>query len=450
MNRHAWVSILAILGLACGDPELPLAPEPPSEARSDAESEADRLARGIAPRVVAWRRDIHQHPELSNREFRTGKLVARELERMGLSVRSGVAHTGVVGVLRGAREEPVVALRADMDALPVTEEVDLPFASRERTTYQGREVGVMHACGHDAHTAILLGVAEVLSAMREELPGSVVFLFQPAEERPPPGETGGAKLMIEEGALESPRPGAIFALHVGSQHPVGTLAWRAGGAMASSDRMEIRVRGRQTHAAYPWRGVDPIAAAARIVLRIEAIPGRETDARLPGVVSVGAIHGGVRHNIIPDEVEMMGTIRSLDPEQRFELHERVRHVAETVAASSGAEAVVEIDVENGYPVTWNDPELARRMLPTLERIASRVVEAPPRTGAEDFSFYVQEIPGFYFWLGVRPPDVAAEDAAPGHSPRFFVDEAALPLGVRALSHLAIDYLESEARASPLR
>ncbi len=450
MTRHVWVSILALWLCACGDPESPVAAPQAERAPGARAGEVERRVRGIEPRLIAWRRDFHQHPELSNREFRTAERVAQELERMGLDVRTGVAHTGVVGVLRGTQTQPVVALRADMDALPVTEEVDLPFASRERASYLGREVGVMHACGHDAHTAILLATAEVLSGMREQVPGTVVFLFQPAEERPPPGEEGGARLMIEEGALEGPRPEAIFALHVVSEHPVGTMAWLAGGAMASSDRLEIRVKGRQTHAAYPWRGVDPIAAAARIVLRIESIPGRETDARLPGVVSVGAIHGGVRHNIIPDEVELLGTIRSLDRDARWTLHERVRQVAESVAASSGAVAEVEIDAENGYPVTWNDPELARLVLPTLERVAPRLVEARPRTGAEDFAFYQQQIPGFYFWLGVRPPQVSAEEAAPNHSPRFFVDEAALPLGVRAMTELALGYLTNAPGTAPAR
>jgi amidohydrolase len=423
--------------IAAGLAWLPLAG---AAQAADLRPTLDRGARATEARVVGWRRHIHRHPELSNREFETAALVAEELGRLGLEVRRGVAHTGVVGVLRGAREEPVVALRADMDALPVTEETGLPFASSVRTTYLGHEVGVMHACGHDAHTAILLGVAEVLAGVREQLPGTVVFLFQPAEERPPPGESGGARLMLEEGALDDPAPAAIFALHAVSQHPVGTLGYRSGGAMASSDRMRILVHGRQTHAAYPWRGVDPVAVAARIVLQLQAIPGREIDARLPSVVSIGAIHGGVRHNIIPGTVELLGTIRSLDPQARFELHRRVRRTAESIAASAGARADVEIDVENGYPVTLNDPALVRRMLPTLERVAPRVVEALPRTGAEDFAFYAEQVPGFYVWLGVRPPDVAAEEAASNHSPRFFVDERALPLGVRVLAHLAVDYL----------
>lgn len=410
--------------------------------------EIEGRAASVESRVIAWRRDLHAHPELSNREFRTAGIVAEHLRGLGLEVRTQVAHTGVVGVLRGSVPGPVVALRADMDALPVTEELELPFASKVRSTTGGREVGVMHACGHDAHTAILLGTAEVLAGVRERLPGTVVFLFQPAEERPPPGEEGGARLMIEEGALEAPVPGAIFGLHVVPQHETGTLAYRAGGAMASSDRMRIVVSGQQTHAAYPWLGVDTIAVASRIVLEIQAIPGRQVDARIPSVVSIGSIHGGVRHNIIPGEVEMVGTIRSLDSVQRRELHERIRRVAAGIAESAGARVDVEIDTNRGYPVTHNDPELGRRMLPTLRRVAGaeRVAHPLPRTGAEDFGHYALRIPGFYFWLGIRPPGVPERDAASNHSPRFFVDEDALLLGVRAMSALAIDYLADAATA----
>jgi amidohydrolase len=423
---------------------LLLAPSGAAEQtpKADLASEIDRRAGGVEKRVIAWRRDIHEHPELSNREFRTARLVARHLEELGLEVRRGVAHTGVVGVLRGGHPGPAVALRADMDALPVTEEVDVPFASKVRTVYLGREVGVMHACGHDAHTAILLGVADVLAGVRERLAGSVVFLFQPAEEGAPPGEMGGAKLMLEEGAFGDPRPDAVFGLHVVPQHRVGEVAYTPGGAMASSDRLTITVKGRQTHAAYPWLGVDPIAVASRIVLALEAIPARRVDARIPAVVSIGAIHGGVRHNIIPDEVELLGTIRALDPDLRHELHEKVRSTAVAIARSADAEA--EVDIALGYPITNNDPELAARMLPTLERIAGRdrVVRALPRTGAEDFAFFQERAPGLYLWLGVRPPDVSEEEAAPNHSPRFFVDEGALLLGVRTMAGLAVDFLES--------
>jgi len=331
-----------------------------------------------------------------------------------------------------------------MDALPVTEAVDLPFASKERSTYMGREVGVMHACGHDVHTAVLLGAAEVLAPLAPELPGTVMFVFQPAEERPPPGEEGGAELMLAEGVFDDPTPGAVFALHAVPQQPAGVVAYRAGGVMASSDTLAITVRGRQTHAAYPWLGVDPISVAARIVTAIQAIPARQVDARIPGVVSIGSIHGGIRHNIIPEEVELLGTIRSLGPEHRVALHEHVRRTAEGIAQSAGAEADVRIDL--GYPVTVNDPALTARMLPTLERVAGsdNVVIGKQRTGAEDFAFFAERVPGLYVWLGIRPPDVAAEDAAPNHSPEFFVDESALALGVRVMAGLAVDYLALEA------
>jgi amidohydrolase len=414
-------------------------PAPAAGESGDLSAEIDRRAAAGEARVIEWRRDLHRHPELSNREVRTARVVAAQLKALGLEVRTGVAHTGVVGMLRGSRAEPVVALRADMDALPVTERSGLPFASDVRTSYLGREVGVMHACGHDAHTAILLGVAEVLAGLRERLPGSVLFLFQPAEEGAPPGEEGGAKLMVAEGALEA-SPGAIFGLHVVPQLEVGEIGVRSGGAMASSDRLHIRVRGRQTHAAYPWLGVDPITAASRIVLALQALPARRVDTRIPAVVSIGAIHGGVRHNIIPDEVELLGTIRALAPELRGELHEQVRRTAEKTAEAAGASA--EVDIRLGYPITWNDPSLLARMRPTLQRVAGadRVRESLPRTGAEDFSFFQEHAPGLYFWLGIRPSGVAAADAAPNHSPEFSLDEAALRLGVRALSSLAVDWL----------
>jgi amidohydrolase len=395
----------------------------------------------VEEQVIAWRRDFHEHPELGNREFRTASAVAAHLDALGLEVRREVAHTGVVGVLRGAREGPVVALRADMDALPVTETVDLPFASKVRTTYLGREVGVMHACGHDAHTAILMGVAQLLSERRATLPGTVLFVFQPAEEGAPPGERGGAQLMLEEGAFDDPRPDAVFGLHVSARLPLGEVSVRPGGAMASSDRLMVTVRGRQTHAAYPWQGVDPIAVAARIVLALQAIPGRQVDASLPSIVSIGAIHGGVRHNIIPDQVELLGTIRALDPSVQRELHARIERTIQGIADSAGAEADVRIEI--GYPITYNDPDLTAHATPILKRVlgAERVEAGPPATGAEDFSFYQREAPGVFFWLGVRPEDVDAQDAAPNHAPGFFVDEQALVLGVRALSTLAIETLE---------
>ncbi len=407
-------------------------------ARIDAE------AARLEEKVIAWRRDIHAHPELGNREFRTAALVAEHLKSLGLEVRTGVAHTGVVGLLRGGREGGVVALRADMDALPVAERVDLPFASNVRTEYGGREVGVMHACGHDGHVAILMGVAEILAKLRDDLRGTVKFIFQPAEEGAPEGEEGGAGLMVKEGVLRDPAPSAIFGLHIGSRLEVGQIGVRIGGAMASVDTLSITVRGRQTHGAYPWLGVDPVVVASQIVLALQTIPSRQLDlTAAPSLVTIGAIHGGVRNNIIPDEVEMIGTIRALDGRIRSEMHERIRRTAGKIAESAGATASVRIDA--GYPVMWNDPPLTERMLPTLRRVAGseHLSMVSPTLGSEDFAYFQKEIPGLFFFVGTRPRGTAVADVPANHSPDFFVDESGLLLGVRALAHLAADYLESE-------
>lgn len=399
--------------------------------------EIDRLAEKLEPQVIAWRRDFHQHPELSYCEFRTAQVIADHLRRLGLEVQTGIAHTGVVGLLRG-QPGPVVALRAEMDALPVTEATDLPFASQEKTLYNGQEVGVMHACGHDAHLAISMGVAEILATLRQQLPGTVKFIFQPAEEG-----GGGAALMVAQGVLEDPRPGAIFGLHVLSGEPSGTIQYCPGGAMASADGLRLLVRGRQTHAAMPWGGIDPVVIAAQIILGLQTIASRQVDiAASPVVVTIATIHGGVRGNIIPDSVEMTGTIRTLDPKIQREVHERLRQTAVRIAESGGATAVVEI--APGYPVTYNDPALTAQMVPVLERVVGkeRVILHPPLTGAEDFSYFQQQIPGFYFWLGVTPPDQDLRTAPRNHSPHFYVDEGALVTGMRALTHLAVAYLRS--------
>lgn len=390
--------------------------------------------------VVAWRRDIHAHPELGNREFRTAGLVADHLTALGMEVRTGVAHTGVVGILRGG-EGPVVALRADMDGLPVTEEVDVPFASKVRTTYNGEEVGVMHACGHDNHVAILMGVAEVLAGMGEELPGTVMFLFQPAEEGAPEGEEGGADLMLKEGVFDELTPDAVFGLHVWPR-PVGTISTRPGGLMASSDSFSIKVHGKQTHGAMPWGGVDPIVSASQIVMGLQTITSRQLDAtKTPSIVTVGAIHGGVRNNIIPEEVEMIGTLRTFDADTRTQIHERVTHTAETIASSSGARA--DVNIRLGYPVTANDPELTAQMLPTLKRVAGDgYFESPRVTGAEDFSYFAEAVPGLFLFLGIASDD--PDLVHPNHSPRFYADERALPVGVRALTALTLDFLSAEA------
>jgi amidohydrolase len=377
---------------------------------------------------------------LGNREFRTAGIIADHLRSLGMEVRTGVAHTGVVGVLHGGLPGPVVALRADMDALPVTELVDLPFASRARTEYNGQEVGVMHACGHDNHMAILMGVAEVLAGMRERLPGTVTFLFQPAEEGAPAGERGGADLMIEEGALEDPRPDAIFGLHV-MPSPTGSIGYRAGGAMASVQTLYITVKGRQTHGAMPWGGVDPIVTSAQIILGLQTVVSRQSDiTRAPAVVTIGQIDGGVRSNIIPDSVVMVGTVRTLDPGMREKIEEAIHRTAEGIAESAGA--TVDVRLTAPLPVTYNDPELTRRMVATLERVAGpgMATEVPPITGSEDFSYYQQEVPGLFFFLGVIPDSIPLGEAASNHSPHFFADEAALPVGVRALANLALDFM----------
>lgn len=408
-------------------------------------SSVDAALDGVMPRVVEWRRHIHANPELSNREYQTAAYVADHLRSLGIEVRTGIAHTGVVGVLEGDRSGPVVALRADMDALPVTERVDLPFASKVTAEYNGQEVGVMHACGHDNHVAILMGAAEVLAGMRDELPGTVVFLFQPAEEGAPAGEEGGADLMIEEGALSDPAPEAIFGLHV-TPDAVGTLRWKAGGLLASSQGLRIVVRGRQTHGALPWGGVDPIVTSAQIIMGLQTVVSRQSDiTRAPAVVTVGSIQGGVRGNIIPDSVVLVGTVRTLDPEMQEKVEERIHRTVRGIAESAGAEA--EVSIGAGLPITYNDPDLTGRMGPTLEAAAGSnpVEEAVPWTGAEDFSYYQQEIPGFFFFLGGRPDSVPAENAPQNHSPYFQVDEAALPVGVRAMTYLAVDYLVGAGR-----
>ena len=403
----------------------------------------EAAARRLEPKVVAWRRDIHEHPELGNREFRTSGIVAAHLRALGLEVREKVAHTGVVGLLRGGRPGPVVALRADMDALPVTEEVDVPFRSTVRTEWNGMRCGVMHACGHDAHTAILMGVAEALAGMRERIPGSVKFLFQPAEEGAPGEENGGARMMVEEGCMEAPKVGAVFGLHVTSNHHTGTIGYRSGPLMASSDQLRVFLRGTQTHGAMPWRGIDPIVVGSQVVMGLQTIVSRSVDlTREPSVVTVGVFQGGNRVNIIPDEVKLEGTIRTFDEGQRAEIHAHVRRITEMIAAAGGAKAAVAI--QRGYDVVVNDPALTAASIPTLARIAGeanvRIVDKV--CGAEDFSCYQKVVPGFFFRVGCTPPERDLRAAAPNHSPRLFVDEACLGLGMRSLAALALDWLAS--------
>jgi len=412
-----------------------------------AADELSALIDGVEPAVIADRRHLHQHPELSNREFETAKYLARKLRTLKLEVQTGVAHTGVVAILRGGKPGPVIALRADMDALPVREETDLPFRSTAKATYDGKEVGVMHACGHDGHMAILLGVASVLAAKRAELPGTVKFIFQPAEESAPPGEEGGAELMVKQGVLSrDPKPEAIFGLHLFSQYEAGTVGYRTGGIMASSDDLRIVVHGKQAHGAAPWQGVDPIVAASQIVLGLQTIPSRQMDAtKAPTIVTIGKIEGGVRNNIIPDRLEMKGTLRALDEDMRRELHERVTRTAQDIAQASGARADVQISESHAYPVTVNDAKLTQNMLPTLQRaFGERVFEAQPMLGAEDFSFYAREIPGLFLFVGARPPNAAPGSIGANHSPRFMIDESALKTGVEALTRLAWDYLHGQS------
>ena len=408
-------------------------------------AELDRLASGVEKQLIEWRRHLHQHPELGNREVETAKFIAARLREFGLEPKTGVAKTGVVALLKGGRPGPVVALRADMDALPVTEQTNVPFASKVTTEWEGQKVGVMHACGHDTHVAMLLAAARVLTQMKNELPGSVKFIFQPAEESVPVAERpSGADLMVREGVMENPKVEAVFGLHVFANVPAGQITYRSGPFMAAADAFEIIVKGRQAHGSSPWRGVDPIVVGAQIVTALQTIVSRSVDiTRLPAIVSVGQFQSGVRNNIIPDSARLVGTIRTFDDAVQKDIHDRVRRIAEGIAAGAGATVTVTID--RGYPVTANDPELTKRMLPSLERVApGRVKESELITGAEDFTYYQRQAPGLFFFVGITPPDQVGK-APSNHSPLFYVEESALVTGVRALSQLAVDYLSSAKR-----
>ncbi|HEX4912497.1 MAG TPA: amidohydrolase [Vicinamibacterales bacterium] len=401
-------------------------------------ADVDRLATEINQQVVAWRRDFHQHPELGNQETRTAKVIADELRKLGYEVTTGVAGTGVVGVLKGGRPGPVVALRSDMDALPVTEQVELPFKSTAKASWNGQQVGVMHACGHDNHMAIQLGTATVLARLRDRLPGTVKLIFQPAEEGP-----GGAEPMIKENVLDNPKVDAIFGLHV-FPFPAGSISYRPGPLMASADNFIIRVKGRQTHGAVPWGGVDPIVIGAQIVTSLQTIISRSVNiTEAPAVVTVGRFTGGNRSNIIPDEVELEGTVRAFDENVRKDIHNRIRMIATNISESAGATATVEFGL--GYPVTRNDPALTERMAATLRRVAgdSNVHLASLTGTAEDFSFFQQKVPGMFIFLGVTPRDQDHTKAPANHSPLFFADESALPVGVRVMTNLALDYLHGK-------
>ncbi|GAB2530184.1 amidohydrolase [Rufibacter soli] len=406
-------------------------------------AQIDLMANKLEPKVIQWRRDFHQNPELSNREVKTAEKIAKHLKSLGLEVKTGVAKTGVIGILKGGQPGPVVALRADMDALPVTERNSLPFASKVRTTFNNQEVGVMHACGHDAHVAMLMGVAEVLSSMKKDLKGTVKFIFQPAEEGSAPGQVGGAKLMVQEGVLESPKVDAIFGMHIRSDVEVGTITYRPQGMMASSDNFKITVKGQQAHGGTPWMGVDPIVTSAYIVTALQTIVSRQLDVTNAGaVVTVGAINGGVRANIVPSQVEMIGTIRALDVPMQQQIHERLKKTVTSIAIGAGATA--EVQIQEMTPVTYNHEKLTAHMLPALQRVAgqNQVKLTKPVTIAEDYAYFQQKVPGLYLFLGGMPKGQDPAKAPSHHTPDFYIDESGLKLGVKAMSALALEYLNN--------
>lgn len=404
---------------------------------------ANLAADKIESKCVEWRRQIHQYPELGNREFKTAALVAEHLRRLGLEVKEGVAKTGVVAILRGSKPGPCVALRADMDALPIIEKSNLPFASKQRSTYNGQDVGVMHACGHDTHVAILMSVAEILASMKNELKGSVKFIFQPSEEGPPEGEEGGAELMVKEGVMENPKVDAIFGLHIESNIEVGKIHYKPGAFMASSDWFHIVVKGKGSHGSQPWLGIDPIAISAQIIQGLQHIVSRQSElTKAPVVITVGKIQSGVRNNIIPDECVLDGTIRTLDSRMQSEVHQRIRQTAAAIAEAGGATA--ETSISTKTLVTYNTPELVKKMIPSLESAAgaTQVSEREWVTGAEDFSYYGTRAPSFFFYLGGMPAGNDPAKAPPHHTAEFFVDDAAMKTGIRAFCHLVIDYMQS--------
>lgn len=436
MNRLA-------AALLCACTALPFA----AFAQDAQRPEVAAAATALQSRLVDWRRDIHQHPELGNRETRTAALIAEHLRSLGLEPTTGVAHTGVTAVLKGGKPGPKIALRADMDALPVTEQTGLPFASTATATYRGETTGVMHACGHDAHVAILMGVAEALVGMREQLAGEVLFVFQPAEEGPPGDEEGGASMMLAEGVFRDFKPDAVFGLHVFSTLQAGQLGVRGGPLMAASDRFSIDVIGRQTHGSRPWGGIDPIVAAADLIGTAQTIVSRRTDiSDLPAVVTFGVIKGGIRYNIIPDKVELVGTIRTFDEGVRSDIFADLKNVAEHVAAAHGATVETHVPDSTGNPVTVNDPALTARMLPSLQAVAGadQVIETPLNMGAEDFAYYAKEVPAMFFFVGATAAGKDPATAPSNHSPQFDLDESALDLGMRALLQVSLDYLDGDA------
>ncbi|MEZ2337225.1 amidohydrolase [Mucilaginibacter sp. RCC_168] len=414
-------------------------------SQTDITAQVSTKADALQSKIVAWRRDFHEHPELGNHEVRTSGIIAKHLQSLGIQVQTGIATTGVVGILKGDKPGPVVALRADMDGLPVVERTPVPFASKVKTTYNGQEVGIMHACGHDSHMAILMAVAQVLSTMKSELHGTVKFIFQPAEEGVEPGQKGGAEEMVKEGVLENPKVDAIFGLHINSQTEVGKITYRPGGTMAGVNDMQIIVKGRSAHGAYPWSSVDPIVVSAEIINNLQTIVSRNVDVtQNPAVVTIGAIKAGNRSNIIPERVEMLGTLRSFTLADEKLLIERVKQIATKTAEAQGATAEVKIPYSNHYPVTFNDVKLTEKMLPSLQHTAGaeNVLLRPPVTGAEDFSFYQEKVPGLFFFLGGMPKGQDPLKAPSHHTPDFFIDESGFTLGVKALCNLTLDYMNS--------
>jgi len=402
-------------------------------------------ATSLESKVISWRRDFHQNPELGNREFKTSEKIAAHLRSLGIEVQTGVAKTGVVGILKGGKPGPVVALRADMDALPVKERVNIPFASKAMGEYNGQEVGVMHACGHDSHVAMLMGTAEILANIKSELKGTVKFIFQPAEEGAPEGEEGGAALMVKEGVLENPKVDVIFGLHISAQTEVGKINYRPKGAMASSDWFKIKIKGKQAHGASPWQSVDPIVTASQIILGLQTIVSRNVNlTESAAVVSVGKVTAGVRSNIIPEELEMAGTIRTLDKKVQEMIHNRVKQITTNIAESAGA--IAEVSITKQTLITYNDPTLTEKMVPTLEDVAGKnnVVLTPAATGAEDFSYYQDKIPGLFFFLGGMPKGKNPTETASHHTPDFYIDESGFVLGMKAMSNLTLDYMEMNA------
>lgn len=401
-------------------------------------------AQKIEKKCIAWRRDFHEHPELSNREKRTAKIVADHLRSLGIDVTEGVAHTGVVGILKGARPGPVVALRADMDALPVIERVAVPFASKVKTEFNGQEVNVMHACGHDTHTAMLMSVAEILAGMKKEIAGTVKFVFQPAEEGPPVGEEGGASLMIKEGVLENPKVDVMFGLHINAQTPVGIIKYRERGMMAASDWFSIKVKGKQSHGAQPWLGIDPVVVASQIITGLQTIISRQTElTKNAAVISTTIFKGGVRENIIPEEVTIGGTIRTLDTGMQKEVWRRIKRTAEGIAAASGATA--EVNIQSKTLVTYNNPQLTQQMIPSFIKAAGKekVILMDAQTGAEDFSFFANKVPSLFFYIGGMPQGKDPATSGPHHTPDFYIDESGFTTGIKAFCHLVLDYMNSK-------